>query len=499
MAFLKENSQFPPSEWSFWMNKYQEWATWYSGEPENLRSYYSKLNTDIFNEMFWSKASKEGMSGAVHLPAAGDIATTSANLLFSESPKIVYDESKFSGERIKTFISENGFQNTLLEGAEIAAAMSGCILKLDIEPDLVGVPVVSIVTPAQFFPTFWRGRLWEVLFFRVVKETNEGLFYRLFENRRREGRNCIIEYELYKGSVDKVGIKVDINILEETSVLSLENVVYENIDGLGCVYVPNMRPNKIVPGSSLGINDYSSSITLLHSLDFTWTSWMRDLELGMAQIFIDEELLTKNKSDINGVESQMNRFSKYTKSFMKINLTAWKMSGDTGAKPIDNIQFDVRVDEHAKTCTELFAQIINQCGYSTQTFGFGDSYGNAESGAALRMRERKSQLTREKKSRYWKPVIIELLKQAQKIDQAANLQKMYEIDESITIELEDSIVIDSMETSEVIRNLEQARAISTYAKVKMLHPDWEEADIENEVNQINKESGITGEVISDEV
>ena len=61
MAFLKENSQFPPSEWSFWMNKYQEWATWYSGEPENLRSYYSKLNTDIFNEMFWSKASKEGI------------------------------------------------------------------------------------------------------------------------------------------------------------------------------------------------------------------------------------------------------------------------------------------------------------------------------------------------------------------------------------------------------------------------------------------------------
>jgi hypothetical protein len=92
-----------------------------------------------------------------------------------------------------------------------------------------------------------------------------------------------------------------------------------------------------------------------------------------------------------------------------------------------------------------------------------------------------------------------LLKQAQKIDQAANLQKMYEIDESITIELEDSIVIDSMEASEVIRNLEQARAISTYAKVKMLHPDWEESDIKNEVNQINKESGITGEVISDEV
>lgn len=498
MAFLKENSLFPPVEWQYWMEKYNEWAVWYSGEPDILRDYYSKANINHFNEMFWTKVGREGMAGAVHLPAAGDIATTSANLLFSESPKISFDEGSMAGERINEFMKENGFQNTLLEGAEISAAMSGCVLKLDIEPDLIGVPVVSIVTPSQFFPTFWRGRLWEVLFFRVLKEVND-IVYRLFENRKREGRNCILEYKLYKGSRDKVGVEIPIDSIEDSSILNLENVVYENLDGLGCVYIPNMRPNKIAPGSSLGINDYSSSITLLHSLDFSWTSWMRDLELGMAQIFIDEELLTKNKNDVNGVESQMNRFSKYTKSFVKLNLTTWKMSGDSSSKPIDSIQFNIRVDEHMKTCQELFAQIINQCGYSTQTFGFGDSYGNAESGAALRMRERKSQLTREKKSRYWKPVIVNLLDQVQRLDQSANLQQSYQIDENITVELEDSIVVDSMETSEVIRNLEQARAISTLMKVKMLHPDWPEDDILKEVSQINKEMGITGEVISDEV
>jgi len=115
------------------------------------------------------------------------------------------------------------------------------------------------------------------------------------------------------------------------------------------------------------------------------------------------------------------------------------------------------------------------------------------------MRERKSQLTREKKSRYWKPVIVNLLDQVQKLDQSANLQQSYQVDENITVEIEDSIVVDSMETSEVIRNLEQARAISTLMKVKMLHPDWPEDDVLKEVSQINKEMGITGEVISDEV
>jgi len=54
--------------------------------------------------------------------------------------------------------------NNLLEGAEISSALSGCFLKLDIEPELVKIPILSIVTPMQCFPTFWRGRLWEVLF-----------------------------------------------------------------------------------------------------------------------------------------------------------------------------------------------------------------------------------------------------------------------------------------------------------------------------------------------
>lgn len=502
--FLTSNSKFPPAYEEYYYSKINEWGAWYSGDSQRLLDFYSlrcptPWETNKDNDTFWGRIgkSKDDNDGAVHMPLSGDIASTSANLLFSESPRLKYNQETEGGKRVKEFIDNNGFFNILLEGAEVSAALSGCILKIDIEPDLEKIPLVSVISPLQFFPTFWRGRLWEVLFFRVVKESESGAVYRLFENRRRENGNLIIEYKLNKGTIDKVGKEIDPSTLTETENLNLEPVTYTNIDGLGCVYVPNMRPNKLIVGSSVGINDYSSSIPMLDSLDFTWTSWMRDIELGMAQIFVDEELLTRNKSDVNGELNYLNKFDKFMKSFIKLNLTAWRMGGESGTKPIESIQFNIRVDEHSQTVDKLVNNIVSQCGYSPQTFGLGE-YGTAQSGTALRIRENKSQLTREKKSRYWQPAIKSLLIQMQQLDQSSELSGPYEI-EIVSVEIEDSIIVDSKENSEVIRNLDQAKAISNYQKVKLQHPDWDDKQIMEEVDRLNKESGLTGEIIPTDV
>jgi hypothetical protein len=82
----------------------------------------------------------------------------------------------------------------------------------------------------------------------------------------------------------------------------------------------------------------------------------------------------------------------------------------------------------------------------------------------------------------------------QRLDKSSNgFNQMYD-EQDTSIEIEDSIMTDTREVSETIRNLDQAKAISNYTKVKMQHPDWKEDDIKNEVDKINKESGITGEI-----
>jgi hypothetical protein len=169
------------------------------------------------------------------------------------------------------------------------------------------------------------------------------------------------------------------------------------------------------------------------------------------------------------------------------------MGGDSGVKPIENIQFDIRMEEHKNTCEQLFFNIVTQCGYSPQTFGIGQ-HGNVASGTALKILEHKSQLTRETKGRYWLPAIKELLYQVQKFDQSSNLYKSYNI-EDVSIELQDSIVTDEKELSETLRNLDMAKAVSTYTKVKIQHPDWDDANIEAETDRILKDQGITPEVL----
>lgn len=494
--FFKEGSTFPPDEWTYWFDKYQEWGSWYSGEIQNLLAYYSTklLGPNLNSNLFWCKLDLQERAEAIHFPIAGDIASMSSNLLFSEAPKLIYEENNKAGERIKYFLEDNGFINQLLEGAELNAAFSGCFLKLDIDTRLSKLPLLSVITPMNAFPTFLRGRLWEVLFYREVK-TQKDSIYRLFENRKRtsDGSGYIVEYKLYKGGEGKLGYSVDLNSIEEVASLNLKDIVHNNVNGLGVVYVPNMRPNKLVPGSSLGINDYHACISLMDSLDFAWTSWIRDIELGMGQIFVDEELLQREDTGAFGTDkSILNAFSKLQKCFLSLNMSNYRMAG-SNVKPIDVVQFEMRVEEHVKSCAEMTKQIINMSGYSLSTFGF-DTDGRAESGTALRIRERKSWLTREKKGRYWQPAIVGLLLQMQQLDNSINT--VYYNPEIVGVEIEDSIIIDVKEQSETVRNLEQAKAVSTMVKVKMLHPEWNNEEIEAETSRILDESGIGGETFN---
>lgn len=487
MPFPKEGTAWPPDDYRPWYNKIKEWATWYSGDPQALLNLYSSQQFFPDNDWgrFWARIEAEERANAVHLPVAGDIASTSANLLFSEAPIINYDPKAAGGDRIEMFIKENGLLNILLEAAETAAAMSGVFLKLDVDPELVKIPLLSIISPLQAIPYFWRGRLWEVLFFRTVKETDSGAVWRLFELRKRENGKLVIEYKLYKGTDDRVGREVDMRSIDETADLGLEPVTYA-IDGLACVYIPNMRPNRLMPGSPLGINDYSGAISLMDSLDFAWSSWMRDIEMGMAQVLVDEEILEKPQGGFVNQDTNKARFNKFQRAFIKLNMSPWRMGGEN-VKPIEQVQFDIRVDEHMKTCESLFFQIVSLCGYSPQTFGLVEYGRQTDSGTALRIRERKSLLTREKKSRYWQAALWDLFWQMQQLDIASGLAS-YEVQE-VDVELQDSVINDEREQSETLRNLDQAKAISTYQKVKMLHPDWGDEDIETEVKRILDDQG----------
>lgn len=472
--------------------KVDEWSVWYSGDTTRLANFYAHFILEKTpNGRYWSQIDREERLNVVHEPLASDIARVASNLLFSEPAEIQYDDTGKSGGRLTNFIEENGLQSKLLEGAELAAAMGGVYMKLDVDEDVSSVPIVTNKTPEMVIPDFRYGRLTGVTFWSIIGTDSKDKIYRLFEHRANENGNLMIIYALFKGDKDHIGQQVPLDTFEETA--GYQDVSYPNFQGLGCVYIPNSLPNRLYPNSSQGVADYADCISLMDSLDETMTSWMRDLTLGQARIFADSEMFTSdlpidpNFPNVGGREGG-SRFDPFHRIYQKVDLSGWKLDGGS-AKPIDQVQFKIRVDEHAKTAEELIIKIVSRSGYSPQSFGM-DVEGRAESGTALRMKERKSLMTQAKKAKYWAPQLQRLFFEMQQLDQATRLSSQYEIQDVKFIPA-DSVVFDQKETAETIRNLEQAKAISTEMKVRMAHPDYGEEEIEAEVERINREQGAT--------
>jgi len=476
-----KNKEWPPEGWQSLYDRLDELAVWYGGDPNHLLRYYeSKVNPhkiDFYWGMKWEEETRE----AVHLPIAGDIAQMSANLLFGEAPDIQYglDDkgAKISDDmvaRVKTFIDENGLINLLLEGAEMAAALSGIFFKLDYDPILSDTPLLTTRSPQQAFPEFRSGRLWAVTFHREVKTEQSGAIFRLFERRHIENKKLNITYKLYKGTSSQLGREMGLDSIEETKDLNLQDEVI-NIPVLGVVYIPNMKPNKLIPGSPLGDGDYRSCVGLMDSLDFVWSSWLRDIELGLGQLIVDEGLLQDGK------------ISKLQRVFVKLNMEPIRL-GSEKYEPIKPIQFQIRTDDHMKACDTLVRNIIGMSGYSPQSFGLVEYGQQTDSGTALRIRERKSLLTRAKKGGYWTPELKKLFYQMQLFD-GAKTGKIYE-PMPVNVILQDSVIQDEKEVAAIVRELEQAKAASTYIKVKTLHPSWPEEEIEKEVERIYRDNSM---------
>ncbi len=453
-----------------------EWMIWYSGVPERIANYYDEfLNTfsprgGAQNVKFWGNQNSEQNNDFVHLPIAGDVAAVSANLLFSEPPEIETTQT-----RLEEALEENKFGQRIVHAAEISAAAGGVYLKVDTDQSQSEYPIVSIRYPDSAIPEFMpNGDLKAIKFHRVFVE--EDKMYRLYEERKIDN-GLKVEFVLRRVKDGKDGKRVNLNETEETK--NLKPAYYPNYDRLGVVYIPNMLPNKQFPKSHEGISDYASCISLMDSLDEAWTSWVNDVTLGQGRVFVDKEILT--------MENEKFRFDPYQRVLMKVDMSSANM-GDGTNKPIESVQFDIRADDHLKTCQSLTEQIISLSGYSPQSFGM-DINGQAESGTALRIRERKSMLTKQKKSRYWMYGIQDFLTQMQEIDIRSNLSGSYNV-ETPSVVLADSVVRDPREVSETIRNLSMAEAISTYAKVKRANEDWTEEQIEEEVKKIQQERGM---------
>ncbi|MDT9688187.1 capsid protein [Streptomyces sp. P9(2023)] len=475
-----------------------DWDAWYSAEPDRLEQRYegrgalATPNRPVqyagglrgrLARWFWGNPTPDGEKRTkLHIPLAGDIARTSSGLLFSEPPKLISDDTA-TQDRLDQLV-ESGLHPTLLEAGELCAALGGAYFRVVWDDTVSDRPWIDTVAADRAVPEFSYGKLTAVTFWTVLD--SQGDDRRVFRHLEKHEKGRIY-HGLYEGSATALGA---VRALQDhPATAPLAAMVNEDggidtgaPDHLTASYMPNVRPARgwrhIPSAAYWGQSDFQGIEGIMDALDEAWSSWMRDIRIGKGRIIVADALLQPLGP------GQGATWNEDQEVYAGLNMLP--RAGDPN--PITDVQFAIRVKEHADTCAALLDQAARQAGYSASTFGETD--GTAVTATEIRARQRRTLMTRSKKSLYADPALSSI-SAAWLAVLAGPRFRVSGLDLSTPprVEFQDSISESAGELATTAELLRRAEAASTETLVKMLNPDWDKTQVKAEVDAILGESG----------
>lgn len=489
MPLPDQNITWPPVEWAEVMAAYRESGAWYSGNVAELAAVYGGSITTTERPpwwRFWSRRARQRVEHTtrtqLHIPLAADMAAASAALLFGEAAKIslpdahvtnASSDARRSEDRLQAILDQGDVEQRLTEAAEIAAAFGGVFLKPAWDVAVADVPLISVVHPDMALPEFRLGRLMAVTLWRVVEVDGNVVYRHLERHETDETGKGIILHGLYVGSEDNLGSRVELGYHPDTA--DLQDMIRLPFDGIGIRYIPNRRPNRRFRGSALGQSDYHGAEGMMDALDETWTSWMRDIRLGKARLIVPDTAL-----ELSGERGLV--FDMDQEIFTALSIDPMRDQSITAS------QFSIRVDEHERTSNALIERIVSHAGYSPQTFGLSIE-GRAETGTALRVRERKTLMTQQHKRRSWESALADIVEAMLHIDR--DVFRSDVTPSRPTVTMADSLTPDELEIAQSVELVARAGAASTETLVRRLNPEWDDEQVVTEVQRIRDERGLS--------
>jgi A118 family predicted phage portal protein len=471
--------EWPPKEFKDVNAKFAEHSAWYSGDPNQIANVQqSMVYTPTPRGRHWAKDLGEERRVMLHIPIAGDIASVSSDLLFSEAPRILIPDAhienasssaKKTQDRLEDIINHGGIYNRLIEAAEVGAALGGVYIKPNWDASLCNFPILSLVQADSAIPVFKWGFLHSVTFWKTIEDEDD-VVWRLLECHEVG----VILNGLYKGTRDTLGIQVGLDAHPATKGMLPR--IDTGLQTIAVRYIPNKRPNRVFRGSALGQSDYAGCEGLFDALDEVWTSWIRDIRLGQGRITVPEMWLERD-------ELGRAKFDVDREIYTSLDVDPISAQG-MGA--IVN-QFEIRTEEHKIAAMELIDRIVTTAGYSPQSFGLNIE-GRAESGTALNIRERKSMMTKGKKERFFKSAVEDVLEMMLFIDREVFKSGIDPMRPNI--DFQDSSSFDLESVSKSVELVNRAQAASIRTRIAMVHPDWTKEQIEQEAKAILAETGV---------
>lgn len=492
MPLPEHSIPWPPEEFEPAYDSMRVNDAWYVGDTKALSAEYQRTPvtrpsqymgglTGAVARFFWGRPQPQDQHRTrLHIPVPADLATTSADLLFSEPPRILMQNKTSKAKaRLDEIVNTPAVHSSLLEAAEVSAALGGVYLRLVWDEDFADYVMIDAVHADRAVPEWRWGRLSAVTFWTTVQTDGRKVLRHL--ERHEPG---VILHGLYQGDHHDLGTPVPVT--EHPSTAWLEGVIGADggiptgTQGLTATYIPNIRPARrwrnLPELAPLGRSDFEGIEPLFDALDETWSSWLRDIRLAKSRLIVPNSML-----------DSMGRGRGAAFDDDREVYAGLDMLGKGGEQDITPSQFAIRVDEHRETVTEILRSILRSAGYSASTFG-DDPMAVSTTATEVKARERMSERTRDKKSRYWAAALGPFFRTLLEVDSAA-FRSGATTDEIPEVKFQETVQKDPLELAQTARELRSAEAASTETMVRMLHPNWDGDTVDAEVQRITKESG----------
>lgn len=492
----------------------EQWDAWYVGDPYRLAAYYaldrsgypqnrpSQYRGGIVGTLaryWWGRPIPDGQPAAkLHLPIASDVAMFSADLLFGSPPEISFDGAdKKISDAWDDVVEYGSLWARLLEAAEVAAGNGGAYLKAVALPALCRVPFLCAMPPSSAIPEWVMGWLSAVTFHTDVQRDDKGRVWRHLERYEvvggGQGARGVVYHGVYLGTANTLGLplSVDSIIRDVPEVAPLVTalggalqddgtVLYlTGTTGLAATFVPNVLPNRMIRNSPHGRADFAGAEPFMDGADELWSSLMRDFRLGRGRLVVPEHML-KSQGPGRGATFEMEQ---------EVFTTIGGMPGTDQGKALTATQFQIRVTEHLSAISEQIKVVMRAAGYDAAALDQSNQDKTSKTATEVVNDASRTVATRGKKIGYWTPAMrwcaVTLVQMNAAFFSGAVLSS-----DDVSVEFPDASTVSPLTQAQTMQLLDAAGALSTEIKVRMLHPEWDDAQVADEVALINGDKGI---------
>lgn len=349
-------------------DKLRAYNIWYAGDGDELLNFYTRMNNIDFNvdplynrnnkSYFWAVCSTENDIKRTHSGQPRNIVDTLVAII--GDPKITVGAGEESDsplakvdKLLQDILYENNFYSVLKQKARPLTFVEGWgAWKVNWDKNFSEYPI-ALYYRANNVDFFYRSNQLIAILYRDYYQDKAGQDYILFEMRRRDGKDLVIEKELFRigggqSNVDETLIPCKLDSLPQLkdvqATLRISN--YRGFLGVPCIYFRDN--NEDTPGRSI----FAGKLDLFDDLDQCYSQSANAVRRSTVVEYFNNMYLERDK---NGIPIMPHAFDRKYVQYKGMQTG----EGTVGSNPVTVTQPNINFQQYSAEEINILLNIIS--------------------------------------------------------------------------------------------------------------------------------------------